>query len=53
MLRGTAHSDFQLWIINPQSWYGMHKVVKHLVDAPLALWLVFVAYILGKFSGEV
>jgi hypothetical protein len=39
----VSSSDFYLWFIEPKSWYGLHVVVKFLLDFPLWAWSLFLS----------
>jgi len=36
----SSGSNFSLWLANPTSWFGLHSVVKVLMDFPLWVWIV-------------
>lgn len=42
--------QFYAWVLNPDSWLGLHKVVTWLLPLPLALVSFITGYLLIKFS---
>jgi hypothetical protein len=45
----TEGSPFAAWLSRPESWYGMHSVVKALVVIPVWMWIVPCAAAVIKF----
>jgi len=46
MLPILAGTDLGAWLVEPQSWVGLHKIVRAAVDYPLWAWLIA-----GSFAG--
>jgi hypothetical protein len=36
----VAQSGFYTWLVAPQSWFGLHSLIRFVWDFPLWLWLV-------------
>ncbi len=34
-------SDFSAWLAAPQSWIGLHSLIKFLINLPVWTWLCF------------
>ena len=41
---------FYAWVLNPESWLGLHKAVTWLLGIPLAFACFILGYLLIKFS---
>jgi hypothetical protein len=41
-------SPFGAWLLDPQSWYGLHSVVLSLLKLPLPLWLFVSGLVLSS-----
>ncbi len=39
----VSGSDFSAWLAAPQSWYGLHSVVRFMLDLPLWIWIIYCA----------
>lgn len=42
--------QFQAWVVRPDQWLGLHKVVYWLLDIPLSFLSLAFGYLLIKFS---
>ena len=42
--------QFQAWIVRPDHWLGLHKVVYWLLDVPLSFLALVLGYLLVKLS---
>ena len=42
--------QFQAWVVRPDQWLGLHKIVYWLLDVPLAFLALVFGYLLIKLS---
>lgn len=49
VLAYTPYSIYS-WVLNPESWLGLHKFVSWVLDVPLSFASFIVGYLLIKFS---
>jgi hypothetical protein len=45
-----APYDLYAWVVEPTSWLGLHKIVKWVLDIPMAFFCFIVGYLLMKLS---
>lgn len=45
-----APDQFYLWIVKPQAWIGLHKIIKWSLDIPLAFICFIAGYLFIKIS---
>jgi hypothetical protein len=49
----SGQTEFGRWLVKPDSWYGLHKIVKLLIfDVPLFCWLCALFYVIVQVSDD-